>query len=40
MANGNKHKTDIKQKIVQRAKKTRQKLFMNLKKLLITKKVT
>ena len=40
IANGNKNKTDIKQKIVQRAKKTRQKLFTNLKKLLITKKVT
>ena len=39
IANGNKNKnTDIEQKIVQRAKKMRQKLFTNLKKLLRTKK--
>ena len=38
IANGNKNKnTDIEQKIVQRAKKMRQKLFTNLKKLLRTK---
>ena len=40
IANGNKNKTDIEQKTVQRAKKMRQKLFTNLKKLLRTKKVT
>ena len=39
IANGNKNKnTDIEQKIVQRAKKMRQKLFTNLKKLLRTRK--
>ena len=39
IANGNKNKnTDTEQKIVQRAKKMRQKLFTNLKKLLRTKK--
>ena len=39
IANGNKNKnTDIEQKIVQRAKKMRQKLFTSLKKLLRTKK--
>ena len=38
IANGNKNKnTDIEQKIVQRAKKMRQKLVTNLKKLLRTK---
>ena len=41
IANGNKNKnTDREQKIVQRAKKMRQMLFTNLKKLLKTKKVT
>ena len=39
IANGNKNKnTDTEQKIVQRGKKMRQKLFTNLKKLLRTKK--
>ena len=38
IANGNKNKTDTEQKTVQRAKKMRQKLFTNLKKLLRTKK--
>ena len=41
IANGNKNKnTEIEQKTVQRAKKMRQKLFTNLKKLLRTKKMT